>query len=214
MSMVLKNESGNTKLVALLGGLATGYLVSFRPDLAGFGIANDSPQYQALIAVVGTVSFLTLLYSLHMSFIGGKPTKQLFHEVTAKVAELEKLLVEANSKIREFDEQLARHLRTVSRRVPERIAMSKKIVRALERRLNEVKGLVSSRDTFELLSAYDLLQDKLSFSTSPLDSLIDAEPMPALESYEWQPALEKLFNYIETDLSKAVQVQNQLRRVA
>ncbi len=212
MKRFLSNELGNAKLVTVVGIVGLCWLVVSADQILGSGIPKA--VYQAFLMIVALITAFSLGYSIHMRLLGQKPDRQIRKELDARIDEVEKLLVHSVSRAREYEMRMVDYFRGISRRGPDCLGLAKKILRSIERRLYEVKALVATRDKIDLISAYELMNERLELGGSALESLIDQEPYPALESFEWESALEKLFNEIDSELNRAIEMQAQIKKVA
>ena len=78
---------------------------------------------------------------------------------------------------------------------------SRRIIRALQKRLNKIDALLAQKDQTSLEEAKHLIRKDLVVASDPIHALVSEQPIPPIKSTEWRPVLEQLFSVVE----KAIQ---------
>ncbi len=197
-SHVLQNERGGAALYALLGIAAISYYIY--EGHRYFGEEIHSALYWAVIAILSVVTVFCMGCAVHMRLLGNKPNKELYRELLARIRLLEELVGDARRNLAEFEMTMVSRASIISRRGTDYLSLLKRITKAVELRLTEIKKLVNSRREVDLIEAYELFRKRLYVDDNCLEALIDSDPLPALEPHEWEPTISRLIMEIESEL--------------
>lgn len=192
------DEQGKAGIVSILAIAAVFYYV--KSGYIHFGQGLHPMVYASIVVILGVVAVFSGGYAIHMRMIGSKPKKHVMREIQSRTSDIDELLKETKSRIRYFEDVMAMRANSMTRRGTDCLALLKKITNALDARIYEVKRLLATRNQFDLMDAHDLIRQKLIITENCLESLIESEPVPAMEPYEWEPTITKLLDQIEYEL--------------
>ena len=80
------------------------------------------------------------------------------------------------------------------------IVIARRIIEALEERLDTLMTLSQSKDPELLVKAHDLSDSKLMVTVDMIRATISADPIPGLESHLWRDTIDMLLIQIERQL--------------
>lgn len=194
----LECERGKAGVIALLAIAAIGFYVKI--GFHYFGEGKHPVIYASIVIILGVIAVFAGGYSIHMRAMGAKPKKHVLRELQTRLTDLEELLKETRTRIKYFEEVMSVRANSMTRRGTDCLSLLKKLSGALDGRLFEVKRLLATKNQFDMMDAFELIRQRLIVNENCLESLIDAEPIPALEPYEWEPTITKLLDQIEYEL--------------
>jgi hypothetical protein len=197
----ISNEKGSAGLWALVGlSVLIGYIKYLRPELLG----KVHPLLDSTLLVALTmVTIFALGCALHMKSIGDRPSGRLRKDIIKQIRDLHSTVSFANKRIFDVEQLLAQTPGSLTPRGLDRLGDVRKLVRAMERRLSEAAILIRNKDHASLVDAFDILSKQLAVVENPLESLIDSNPMPPIEVWEWAPTVQKLVVELEGEVRKA-----------
>ena len=197
----ISNEKGSAGLWALVGLSALiGYIKYLRPEVLG----KVHPLLDSTLLVALTmVTIFALGCALHMKSIGERPSSRLKKDIIKQIRELHSIISFANKRIFDVEQLLSQTPGSLTPRGLDRLGDVRRLVRAMERRLSEVAILIRNKDHASLVDAFDILSKQLAVVENPLESLIDSNPIPPIEVWEWVPTVQKLVMELEAEVRKA-----------
>ncbi len=196
----LRGEGGSAALYGLGGLILIYYFVVEGHQLLG---QYDIPVlYWTVITTLSLLSFFAMGCAIHTKAIGGKSTRRIYRETKDLVQTYRALIQNSITKMREVEPTMLAHQGVIGRKGVDCLSSAKKIIRALEARLDEVSTLLRTRHKSDVLEACELMHKPLIVRESCFESLIDSDPIPALEPEDWAPALGRLFSTINIELQK------------
>lgn len=199
-SIVLESEQGSAMLYGILAALSGWVFFEHGHRLLG---EYDHPViYWSVIAIISLISVFSIACAIHMKALGSKPVPQLRKDVQTEIEAYQEFISESMAMIEELTPIMAAHTGVVSRRAVDCLSTAKKIVAALERRVDETQELLQTKRKSDVIEAYDLLGRSLSITESRYDSLIDADPIPPLDPAEISATLSRLVQTIHAELKK------------
>ncbi len=200
-SRVLKSEDGKAISWAILlcaliiGGYHYRGREYFEQNLSSF--------HHMMVLMGGVFVCLAALgCGVHLMLLGGKSNGELRRNLKAQTEALTQLLRESDAGIRGMEADLGRCALKLGPRGLDCLAIGRRIVRALDRRVGEITELLASGDSINLIDADELSRKKLIIADNAMDSLIGSDPVPPLAPEEWVPSLKKIFAEIEADKKK------------
>lgn len=194
----LRGERGGAALYAILGIAAISYYIYEGHRYFGEEIHNA--LYWAVIAILSVVTVFCMGCAVHMRLLGNKPNKELYRELLARIRLLEELVGDARRNLADFETTMVSRASIISRRGTDYLSLLKRITKAVELRLTEIKKLVNTRREVDLIEAYELFRRRLYVDDNCLEALIDSDPLPALDPHEWEPTINRLIQEIEAEL--------------
>ncbi len=194
----VQSERGRASVLALLSSAAMLYVVRAGPQI--FGESSHPAVFYGLLALLLVVATFSLGCAIHLKLLGNKPSKVLHKELEQRVKRFEALVVDIQNQMADYEEQMLRRPALTARRAVECLSYARKVAQAIDARLFEVRELMSPGSELDLIDAYDLLRRKLKVSENSLNSLIDSDPIPALDPIDWEPTLRRLIAQIDHDL--------------
>lgn len=194
----LQGENGKAGVIAILAMAGIAYYLKIGYHYFGEGL--HPLIYSSVVVILGVIALFSSGYALHMKIMGAKPKKHVLRELQTRLTDLEELLKETRTRVKYFEEVMAVRANSMTRRGTDCLSLLKKLSSALDARLYEVKRLLATKNQFDMMDAFELIRQRLIVNENCLESLIDAEPIPALEPYEWEPTITKLLDQIEYEL--------------
>ncbi len=194
------SERGSALIYGLFGIVCVLLFLHYGHELLG---SYDHPViFGAIVAILTLISAFSLGCAVHLRAIGGKPLSKLYEEIVSQAKAYDQLLIEAKAMIAELTPLMANHTGVVSRRAVDCLSIAKKIIAALEARLEEVASLLQSQKQQDIIEAYELMSKNLAVTDTRYDTLIDSDPIPAFEASDIGPTLSRLVQAIHTELRK------------
>lgn len=193
-------ERGSAALYGIVGLLVI-YYFSVEAH-RHFDVFKNPVMFWLMIIILGLTSFCAMGCAIHMRAVGGKPPRRLRKEARAEVSDLRTLLDNSKAKITELEASMLRHVGGMTRRAVDCIGIAKKIIRALEKRVDEVSHLLETSRSSDIIEAYELLYRPLVVHESCCDALIDSDPIPAIDPNEWAPTLTRLFSVAQAEIQR------------
>ena len=197
----LAEEKGNIGVMIMMSVATTGLLAASFPqfiDQLGF----DPVLLSASKVILCTVIAFSLGYLIRSKLAGSSSNRQVFRELNSEVEQLENVILKAQERIKEIEARLPSNVLAMSGRGLDCLGLVRKIVRAVEVRHKDVRELLKSRSRLDLIDAYDLLNKKLIITESAYDSLIDSDPIPAIDPKQVIPTIVKLLEEIESEVRR------------
>lgn len=201
-------ERGSAALYGIVGLLVI-YYFSVEAH-RHFDVFKNPIMFWLMIIILGLTSFCAMGCAIHMRAIGGKPPRRLRKEARAEVSDLRALLENSKAKVSELEKLMLRHVGGMTRRAVDCIGIAKKIIRALEKRLDEVSHLLDTARSSDIIDAYDLLYRPLIVHESCCDALIDSDPIPAVDPTEWAPTLTRLFSVAQAEIQRVTEQNREM----
>ena len=195
---VRHNERGRASLVAVITSALVLWYVKYGRGL--FSGSQSQAIYWATLGVLAIIALFSIGCAIHMKFIGQVSQRDLYNYLRGQLEYWNNFLAEVRLRLREQENLMLRRVGHVSRRGLDSLSYAKKIANALEQRIGDVRELVDYRTELEMIDAYELLKKRLHISQNSLQALIDAEPIPAIESDLWEPTLRRLLDDIDSEL--------------
>ncbi|MCC6221560.1 MAG: hypothetical protein IT291_10010 [Deltaproteobacteria bacterium] len=192
-------EHGGATLVALIA--IAGMLFVIYGDIRGALGQEIDPKLQTTAAIVlGVIAVFSAVCAIHMRIIGSKPEKIFAQEIAARIIDTQELLSRARHRMKTFEEEMLTSVGRVPRKAADCLSMLKKITSSLETRIAEANDLVKTGNKVSMIEAYDLMRRDLIIMDDCIHSLLDSEPIPPLEPYQWEPTIDRLTSEIEHEL--------------
>lgn len=194
------SDVDSTQLRSVLGGCAVTLLV-FPSMTLVFGV---SP----IITVTILLSFLIVLLTaggcaLHLREISRLQEAEALETMNEKAEHHLRLVDEVIGSTRE---RLAQCERLILKRPGvldgelKNVAAARRLMSALEERAARLAGLLADPTESNLLEAIEIVDSKLVVSTAATDAVIDADPLPELESHLWRDTIDMLLLQSEKQL--------------
>lgn len=117
-------------------------------------------------------------------------------EIIAQADRLAGLIAVNLRRIDEIEKEMLRQVGSVSADGMRRLHTSKRIVSALEQRLDSVRELLTKGGEHDLRAAKSLLDSRLVVADNPMTTLITADPLPPIQSHDLERALNSLMSGI------------------
>ena len=124
-------------------------------------------------------------------------------QVIAQADRLAGLIAVNQRRIEEIEKEMLRQVGTVSAEGMRRLHATKRIVAALEQRLDDVRELLTKGGSADLTAAKTLIESKLVVADNPMTTLITADPLPPIQSHDLERSLNSLMSGIRVVRRKA-----------
>lgn len=193
------SEKGSIGVILMMGFATSGLVATSVPQVLEH-MKLDPILLTTSKLILGTVVVFSVGYLLISKLSGTANSRQVHRELQSEVEQHELILEKALDRIREIEARLPNNALAMSRRGLDCLGLVRKIVNAVERRQKDVKDLLERGSRLDLIDAYDLLHRKLIIADSAYDSLIDANPIPALEPSEIIPTVIRLLEDIDAEV--------------
>ena len=199
---ILNKQDGRASVIALLSCAGMFFFVRMGNQLVTrfFGENANPAIYYGALAILSVMALFSLGCALHLKLLGNKSSKVIYRELDQRVRRYESLVNETRDQMAVYEEIMIRRPGSTTRRSVDCLGYARKVVQALDRRMTEVRELMSTRTELDLIDAYDIFRRKLTVNESSLNSLIDADPVPALDPMDWEPTIRRLIAQIDNDM--------------
>lgn len=187
-------------LYSALGILSVLYYIKFGATLVtqyyfnGIAIPN---LHLAIIALLVVLTLTAIGCSIHVRILGGFERSDLEKEIGKEISRLSSIYSAVGSRVAEVESQIFDNHAILSQSGAEALRTLKKISRALDKRISLTSNLANSGSLPELFRAIDILRRKLNTSESATTSLIDIDPIPAIEVHKIEAVVKSLSAEIE-----------------
>jgi len=167
-----------------------------------------NPAYHlGIVAVIGVVTIFTLGCQLHVLLLGEKSPGQIRRELDRQSRKLANFIKLSRDRIAEIEQKVEFSAGLLRPIAYDNITHSRQLLDGLERRVRQVHSLTTSKKQRNIYEAAALMGAPLSPFDNCMDSLIDARPLPPLESDQWIPTVEQLLSSIEFEAARAASRQ-------
>ena len=124
-------------------------------------------------------------------------------QVLSIVRPLEDLLNEAREAIAQIENEMIDHLGGLSQSAVESLGIAKRVMFELERRLSKIGAVLGAGGKENYDRVCELLEADLQFSSSPMETLIDAGAIDPIPPDRWAATLVGLLDQIEADAKRS-----------
>lgn len=187
--------------------------MSFKKHLAS--LEKFAEPVQALFAsnsfklfILG-MGILVLFFTIVMVIRKLNRLKRAF-KVADEASKLERFVESANFRIKTYQKEFRDNLNFVSSQGSESLSITIRILRTLNSRLDEVEKLLKRGREDDIREAKKLLSSKLDDVKSSIDNVISADPVPELSPSEWMPAINKLIDSMDRELTRVENISGKL----
>jgi len=161
---------------------------------SGVAIPN---LHLAIISLLIVLTLTAIGCSVHVRILGGFEKSDVQREIRKEVGRLRNIYATANTKIAQIESDIFERHAELSPRGIEALRTLKKVAHALDKRIQTASALGKSEKLPELFRATEILRKKLNTSESATISLIDVDPIPAIEPKQIEAVVNSLAGEIE-----------------
>jgi hypothetical protein len=172
-----------TFLYSALGLGTIAYYIRFGAPIVTEYYLNGTAIPNLHLAIVALIAVLTVTAigcSIHVRILGGFEKSEIEREVKKEIGRLRNIYSTANTLIAEVEAELFNSNAVLTPKASESLRHMKKILRALEKRIQSTASLAATKNLPELCRATEMLRKKIKPSESAATSLIDVDPFPAI----------------------------------
>lgn len=127
-------------------------------------------------------------------------TPDLLQEIHVHGHMIAVLIRDSKERIQRLDTMAADRMHLIDGKVFKAMTNARRIIGALENRLERLKGLTVPSNTPSLIKARSLICSDLVIPCDAVNALLSSEELPALQPVEWQPTINKLLDFAEQEL--------------
>lgn len=187
--------------------------MTFKKEISFAAKLNDmahamlgSPSFKLFLVGVGILIFLVagILIVRKMN-----RSKRVF-VIASKASKLEKFVESANFRTKTYEREFRDNLNFLSSGGSEALSITQRILRTLENRLNEVEKLLKRGSEEDIIEAKRLLSSNLQDDKNSINNIISADPVPELAPEEWMPAINKLIDSMDKELTRVEHLSGEL----
>ncbi len=204
-------ELGSATLFAILFTLG---LISLYKYGKPYLDAISPILFSCVLICMTILCVVSCLYAFHSFFMGDKSTRSRKKELNEESQYVHDLIQSTISTIEKVEEDMLEKGYRLTPKSIECMTTARRIVMALEKRNDKVKNLIKSSNNIKIIEAYSLIHSPLTISRNSLDSLIDADPIPAIEYNDLEFTLNNLFKKVETEINLVMGNTNFVRKNA
>ncbi len=113
---------------------------------------------------------------------------------------LTKLINVSRNKLVELDGKVMKNMTRITSGETNALISARRIVRALEARLQELNAFLLYRAANTVNEAENLLKKNLIIPSDPMTTVLDSSPIRPLRPSDWQNTLEALFSRVESKI--------------
>jgi len=189
-----------TFLYSALGLCTIFYYLQFGAPLVSQYYFNGAIIPNLHVAIISLLIVLTLTAigcSIHVRVLGGFEKNDVQREIKREIGRLRTIYASVNTKIAETEKLIFDHQSQLSPRGNQAFRTLKKIASALEKRINSASVLAKTEKLPELFRATEILRKKLKTAESATTSLIDVDPIPAIEPRHIETVIKSLYEELE-----------------
>ena len=202
----LASERGGAKLATIVMISATAvFLIHGREFLSTYfkGTLEQeaiSQLYFGGLVLLGIISFFCLGCAVHLILIGANSARQIKKQLRARIEEVRRLIAFNKDQFSKIEDALGGRMARMTPRGSQSLTRAKKIVAALEQRLEEVGQMMKGNGKVGLFQAHQQMSDKLYINDNCLNSVISIDPIEPLSPFEWPTTLERLVERVHLEM--------------
>lgn len=181
--------------------------ISFAAKLSDMAQAMlGSPSFKLFLVGIGILIFLVagVLIIRKMNRL-----KRVF-VIANEASKLEKFVESANFRTKTYEKEFRENLNLLSTSGSEALSITQRILRTLENRLNEIETLLKRGSEDDIKEAKRLLSSNLQDDKNSMNNVISADPVPELAPEEWMPAINKLIDSMDKELTRVEKLSGEL----
>jgi hypothetical protein len=143
----------------------------------------------ALLGLTGVLLLGAIVYAI---FVGSRSMRKLRKEALEKAERVYRLLNETAPLVAEYEGRMAQRMHAVPAAKMRAFGALKRILRALENRMNEIEPYLCSWRLGDIERAHQLLNQALVVEESVFDWVIDSDEIPPLDVESVPREIQKL----------------------
>lgn len=201
--LLLDNESGSINTLSMLlcivaiGAYLKGGQAALEQYLPPF-------LHLLLLIILGIITMFTIGCEVHVLLLGEKSAGQLRRELNRQTKRLRRFIKSSRDRISAVEQRTEFAAGLLRPAAYENLSHAKQVVNGLDRRVQKVRSMLETKKRRKIYEAAELMGATLSPFESCTDSLIDARPLPPLDSDQWIPTVEQLLSAVEFESVRAM----------
>lgn len=127
-------------------------------------------------------------------------TERRWQTLQGEAEKLANLIRFSRNKLTELDAKVMKNMPRMTSTETNALISARRIVRALETRLQELNAFLLYRAGNTVADAENLIKQNLIIPSDPLTTVLDAAPIRPLRPSDWRGTLEALFARVEAKI--------------